>query len=317
MAVVLMPLALLPLSWARAVWVVLMIACVWGAARESARLFERLAGRRTRLRGPFVLAVCVSPLVWDTIRLAQLTPVAAWFLAVTLSGLIDARTRKTAAGVVGSALTKQIGIFQLPLVVMLGRWRAIAWMGVATLLVSAVSLAVMGTGPFEAWFTRVAPFLSRSAVWNGNQSFEGLALRWIGVGMLPQGPRLALRATGLCVFAGIVGLAWRRRHEMAGDASLLTAAFGALTITGLIFSPLAWMHYYLYLLPMWAWLAAEALERPRLRIPAALVVLSMWMPLCVHRQASLLPGEPWISHMLWAATALLALAVARLVSAPR
>jgi hypothetical protein len=125
--------------------------------------------------------------------------------------------------------------------------------------------------------------------------------------------RTAVSLCGLAVLAAITVLAWTRRTSLRRDPRTVVAALGALTLSVLIFSPIAWEHYHLYLLPTWAWLIAEALRKPQFGVAAVAILAASWAPVCVFDDGALVTSEPLVSHMLWGSVALLALTVLRLV----
>jgi hypothetical protein len=91
------------------------------------------------------------------------------------------------------------------------------------------------------------------------------------------------------------------------------AAAAALIGWMLIFNPLVWNKYHLFLCPFWGWLAWEA-RQSKWRLAAAIFAIAMvwgsW-----HLMWDL--PEPFNSHMLWGDLAIMAIATARLATDDR
>jgi hypothetical protein len=120
-----------------------------------------------------------------------------------------------------------------------------------------------------------------------------------------------VNVTGLVVLAVILGLIFTRRQSDWLAPPRVFAAAALLIVWLSVFSPIYWDHY-LYLYPLWGWLAWEATGSKR-RLALVVAVL-------------LLAGIPWAtlpfrvpfelavwSHHLWSTPLVAGLAVARLL----
>jgi hypothetical protein len=190
---------------------------------------------------------------WDTLFLGQIylplvfAAVAAWLLLERGEGL-------WAGILIGLVVAMKPNFLVWPVLLFLcgHRLPAFAAVGTAT-AISAIPLAVLGPEVYQQWFELVAADRER-AVFLTNASFMGLAGR-VGVPLLGLILSLALLA-GLAAWAF-----WRRPDAISTSALALVAA--------LLASPLGWIHYTLFLLPVilihW--------HRPAMRIVALLLII--------------------------------------------
>jgi hypothetical protein len=190
---------------------------------------------------------------WDTLLLGQiylplvLATVAAWLLLERGSDL-------WAGILIGLVIALKPNFLVWPALLFLaGHYRpAIATVATAA-LVSAVPLVAFGPEVYRQWFELVASDRER-AFFLTNASLAGLAAR-AGVPMLGIVSSVTLLA-GLAAW----GL-FRRPGRMRASALALVAA--------LLASPLGWIHYTLFLLPV---LMAHW-NRPAMRLVALLLVV--------------------------------------------
>jgi alpha-1,2-mannosyltransferase len=124
-----------------------------------------------------------------------------------------------------------------------------------------------------------------------NQSLNGVILR-----LTHSGPDAHAYWLAAAVVVGIAGLATsiaasRRGHELLG---LVTCA-----ATGLLVSPVAWSHHYVYVIPVLV-LAACGPRRLGYRILGAGLVVSLfgWWPLPIGNQGGYDPKAPLLPHGL-------------------
>jgi hypothetical protein len=157
--------------------------------------------------------------------------------------------------------------------------------------------------------------MQHSSSWAGNQSIHGFLLRALDRELLSPGTLSALKIAGVGALALLAALVWLRRNAVQRDPRRMVAAFGAFTIVVMIFSPISWEHYHLYLVPVWAWLVVETLSSPRLAVLVVPAVAASWAPVCIFDSGQWVMSEPWISHMLWASLVFLVLAVVRIAGA--
>jgi len=78
-----------------------------------------------------------------------------------------------------------------------------------------------------------------------------------------------------------------------------------------IFSPIAWEHYQLYLCPFWGWLIHGAEQSVRWRITIVAAIASSASSLALLPVIAL--PEPLLSHMLWSGIVFLTYSAYQLV----
>jgi predicted DCC family thiol-disulfide oxidoreductase YuxK len=233
---------------------------------------------------------------WDTLALGQiylplvLASAGAWIL-------LD-RGRHVAAGVlIGIVVAAKPNFGPWPLLLLLaGHWRAPVTAALVAGLLSAIPLLTHGPEIYAQWIALVLSDRGR-AEFLTNASLTGLASR---LGAAPAG--LAVSA----LFLAWSGLwAWRR-----GPDARQASALGI--ICGILASPIAWVHYTLFLLPV---LFSHRLTGARL-VAAALLLMPVpillgYLDAPMWQQVTIGSAYNWA--MLWA---LVSLPGATMVSMP-
>ncbi|KLK94474.1 hypothetical protein AA309_03245 [Microvirga vignae] len=202
-----------------------------------------------------ILAVWAFALAgfWDTLFLGQIylplvfAGVAAWLLLE--------RSHAVAAGIlIGVVVSLKPNFLVWPALLFLSGYRVSALVSVGTAaIVSAIPLVLYGPQIYQQWFALIASDSAR-AFFLTNASFSGLATR-AGVPMLGMLAGLALLGA-LAIWAY-----WLRPGVMAASALGLVAS--------LLASPLGWIHYTLFLLPViWSYW-----HKPVMRIVALLLLV--------------------------------------------
>ncbi|PWC28390.1 glycosyltransferase family 87 protein [Teichococcus aestuarii] len=206
---------------------------------------------------------------WDTLVLGQiylplvLSAAAAWLL-------LD-RGRGLAAGVaIGLVVAVKPNFAVWPVLLFLsGYYRPAVSAGVTALLLSLLPVLLYGPEVYQQWFAVLAAEGNR-AVFLTNASLAGLLQRG-GLGAFAA-------PAGALVLGALALWAWRCRPSLAQASAL--GLVGAL-----LASPLAWVHYTLFLLPVfllrplnWALSLAAAL----LLIPVPWVLAFMGSPAWVQ-----------------------------------
>jgi hypothetical protein len=282
-AVLFAPFALLTVKQAHWAWFVLSALCVWGVALQAGAIHRRLVGRPTRLEGLLALMVAGSFLAQADLAEGNMSSLVALCVGAATLDLLAAdgsKRRGGATSIVFGTLTKYAAGVLVPLYVLLGRWRTLVWAGVIAGVWTGVTLAAGGAGAFETFFREIAPTLGRSFSQSGNQSIQGVLLRAIGGGAeaLPPASAMALKATGLVVLAAVLVACWRARQRgILREPRVLVPAAACLVCWLLLFSPVYWAHYALYLCPFWGWMLWQAREHEvttRIATVFALVVMA-------------------------------------------
>jgi hypothetical protein len=233
-------------------------------ALYAATIVLLVRGFRNVARLPLI--ICASALAgfWETLILGQiyvplvLATVAAWLLL--------ARRHDAWAGVlIGIVVALKPNFAVWPVLLLLSGYRKPALIALATAaLLSAVPVVAFGPDVYRQWFTLLASDGWR-AIFPTNAAFSGLAAR---LGVPPAG-----FAASLLLLAG--SAAWAlARHRSLQEVSALAL------LVSLLASPLAWIHYTLFLLPVicWTW------NRPGMRLFLALIIVPV--PIVVAQMSS-------------------------------
>ena len=326
-ALMLKPVAFLKYGPAKKAWNLFMVLCAWGVAVMAGRSYESAARRRSPIAGMIAVGVGISPLMLETLRLMNVTPLIALLIGLSTFGLFCKNSEGGALALVIGAAAKYASAILLPLYVAMRKWRAIGFMLVATLVILGISFWVMKAGPFTVFFREMVPTLGRTHTDSWNRSLFAFLMHLAG----PKGQMKPL--AGAWLFAGralqggsllvILTILFTRKLAFWQDRAHVFAAAVALLSWFLIFSPILWDHYFVYLVPFWGWLIWEARRSIFLRIVIASVILYQCLPESVLDQK--LParfsmnGErmtlagPYECFMLLTAIAIFFIAVARLL----
>lgn len=229
---VFVPFAALPARVAEVVFVVGLIACIFGTLR---------------LLGVRDWRCYTVPFLWlptySSLSLGTISPILALLLALAWR-YRDERPR-VSAGAIGFAIVAKV--FLLPVVFWLvatRRWRIAAWTALFGTTAFVIPFAPLG------WhgFVRYVHLLRKLDAALGTHSFSTRTLMYaLGVRDVTSTVIVGLAVLGVAVVAFTLG---RRGGDAGPFASTITAA--------LLLSPIVWTHYYILLL------VPIAIARPRL-----------------------------------------------------
>jgi hypothetical protein len=195
--------------------------------------------------------------LWDTLALGQIyLPIV---LVVTGSWLLLERGRAGTAGVLmGIAVAIKPNLAVWPALLILARhYRAPLAAAGTCIVLWLLPLAIYGVDVYRQWFALVLSDRTRGAFLT-NTSLSGLA------------ERLSGRSAGLVLGAALLAAlgAWAYRRQ---PPPLVASALG---ITGgILASPIAWIHYTLFLLPVFF----STRRTPAFAISALLLVVPVSM----------------------------------------
>jgi hypothetical protein len=215
-----------------------------------ALLLRRYAGRSWPALALWAFALAGF---WDTLFLGQiyiplvLAAVGAWLLLE--------RGRAVWAGIlIGLLVSMKPNFLVWPALLFLAGYSRPALVAGGTVAgISAIPLVVFGPEVYGEWFKLIASDRDR-AFFLTNASFAGLAAR-AGV------PALGL-ALGVALLLGLAAWAfWRKPDPMRASAFALLAS--------LLASPLGWIQYTLFLLPV----LISRWDRPVMRVVGALLIV--------------------------------------------
>jgi glycosyl transferase family 87 len=290
--VLLAPLAALPIGTAATVWALASIAAI----AALPRLLERLTGipRRAQL----VAWLVVLPYLIDAVVLGQSDPINL-FLVTT--GLVLARDARDVlgAGLIGLAgMLKVLPVLFWAVLASRRRWRG-ALLGAAATAVAGLALLTMFSGwsaglhSVDEWWTGLGEtegpwglIAERNSLRENNESLPVVLARTFGdidpalarnQLSLARLPLRAIWAAWLAVLAAItvVWLACAWRADRAPPERGWLGMFALTAVLMLAATPVAWPHYFLWLLPA----ALFSSDRPRLLIALAIAgQLGMMIP---------------------------------------
>ena len=257
------PLTLLPYVASYVVYTLLLAALVWVAAGRLTALAPSLAPRRETV---FLVTVLFYPLLRATAG-GQNTAITLALYAAIGAALVAASDRQAGLLLGALAYKPHFAILTAFLVVLVRRWKALAWSVPVCVAWYAIGAVVSGPAWPRHWWESVARYRELEADTNGPLlvSFLGVCERIFGAGSMAA---LAIGATAsLAVLA--VAAARSRTHALP-----VLWAIGAAAIV------LASPHTQFYDLGLLAVVGAVAVDRLGRR--AAGPVIALWLFAWVH-----------------------------------
>ena len=265
-AIVLVPLAILPLGADYVLWSAMCLVALWALVRLS---FGRLLARcPARFRVLVVLGLTAAAAL--TVPVAEHLTLGQVGIPLTLlcvADVLPARTRWPRGLLVGVATAIKLtpGLF-VAYFLLTRQWRAAATSAATTAAAWLVAAAVMPAGSWRYFVGGVGFDPSRAGAVTevANQSLWGTTHRWWGsAGELPW----------LCLALAVlvVGLHRARLAERSGNR---LAAASLVGVTSLLVSPVSWMHTAAWLVP-----ALAALVGDGRRLRRAVAALAVWVVL--------------------------------------
>jgi hypothetical protein len=320
LALLLIPLALIPAGLSYWLWLILLAFAAWGVGLEAAKIYSLSRDRIDRVAGILTLLICISPQAFRWVRVANMSVLVGWLIGYATLELARRDSVRGAAALALGTLAKYAVIVLVPLHLVMGRWRTVAMAAVMGVAMVGVSLLVMGMGPFHVFSHEIAPTLGRTVLMSENFSLYAFLLRFDGIKderAMPRTMEILFRLLEIASVSGILLIVWIKRPAIRAEPRFVFAAALALVSWLLIFSPIFWEHYHAYLAPFWGWLVAEAMQS-RGRFIAALVAMVLaYVPVTIAARQLHLPElpEPFYSHLLWATVLMGLLAVVSLWTA--
>jgi hypothetical protein len=301
------PLALLSYHKAFWVWVIISCACAWGIAVLAGRFYELADGQPSRGPGAVTLLVAFSFITYNTLRALNMEAPIALLLALATLELLRRDSVNGACSLVLGALLKYAAIVLLPLAIALRRWRTLAWAALLLLAVVGISRWKMGSDPFLQ-YAKIFPLLSRAYEDPPNQSVVGLLMRLTGRVPLAAKWARGEQLVAAVAFGSLCVLIFHRFRRPA-TAPAVFAAGASLIGWILIFNPLVWNKYHLFLCPFWGWLIWEARQSRWRTAVVSLAIAGIALPWQFLGDLR----EPFNSHMLWAVIGMVGVGVVRLL----
>jgi hypothetical protein len=243
------PFALLPFSWAYVAWVLFSIALYLSGL---ALIWPKGLDFETR-RTAFLAAVSFQPFVFQTLISGQVTAVAFFLITAAIRLLRDGRCLAAGCVLSGCLYKPTMLVLLLPMLLLSGRWKALAGVAAGALMLVAVSVLCVAPSSLASYrhlmdqysqitFTPQGVFF----VWPGGglvQSFPNFIDGHHFFRMLPGGGSifmLALAAACGAFLFYLLAPLWVKCGS--ADAAVQSAVWGA-TITLTVVLNLHAQHY--------------------------------------------------------------------------
>jgi alpha-1,2-mannosyltransferase len=282
-ALVMMPIALMPLATGQAIWTLVQLLGCWGLAWLA--LTRPIPGRLPRTwHGTALLvlawlALLSSAPVVQSLLYGQISLVVVALVVLDFA-VVPARFRGILTGIAGAI--KLLPLIYLPYFLITRQWRAAANTAFGFVGATGLAFVVLPRESVQFWTTMVAQ-TSRVGDESSlrNKSLLGL-LSHGNIGGVWQ------QALWLGLALGVLGVGlWRaRRHHQRGEE------YAAMLVVGLIsalISPISWVHHLIWL-PLVALYFVVVGGRWRVILGVVMVaVVSYWSPVMtpVNLEASL------------------------------
>jgi len=315
LAVLLAPWGALPFDRARILWTVMLALAQWGTALVAAAIARELLGRSPTIEGLLILSIALSPRSYAAIAIGNVSSFVGLSLGLYAWWEVRGRSRIAALAATGGTFLKYAPVVMLPALIAARRWRLLRNMLFVFLASALVSVVVLGFEPWRQWLVEIAPRLGRAYVGPANHSLWSVVAQLLGTDEITPGLRAAVLISSLAAMSAYCGLLVRRRPEELRSPALFLASSAGLLAWLLIWSPISWNGYQVYLMPFWGWVIWEA-KRSRVGAAAAAIIALSNLPILStwSRLFGQLPPVLAATPGLWSAAATLVLAMTRLWS---
>jgi alpha-1,2-mannosyltransferase len=229
----------------RAPWFVVQLGLLVFACWLVGRWLGGREGRGVWLASPLLF---IAPATLFTVQMGNFQSTAFALSIIGMIALSSARVHVQALGGLALAYASISKVFPGVLVVYLvimRRWRAVAWTAAAGIVLMLLAITVYGTRPLEDFIHYQLPRLSSGEAFPqselprlaaSNMSFYGLLvkLRTLGLDAIDIKTGLAINSVyGLAVIALAIAVIWRRRSSVDEPESRLDALQLWLALTSL------------------------------------------------------------------------------------
>ncbi|HET6201525.1 MAG TPA: glycosyltransferase family 87 protein [Planctomycetota bacterium] len=276
------PLGLLPYQAAKAVWFVLQLALVAGAALLLPGAVVPRPGREDRLLVGFCFATFLP--VLETIERGQVNLLLLFLLVLALRDVETGRSLRAGLAVGLATAIKGTPALLLPLFAVRRQWRAFAAGLASASLLLAGGFAVAPPGSWESFRRLVLPWYARGHAWVANQSPQGFLLRLFLGSTSEVSPDALDPATGraatIARIVALLALAVTAIVVLRGRRAGLPLVYGLVLAAIPLATAITWVHHLVLLLPAFAALflvprAKGSLDRPSLPGIAAFALVAL------------------------------------------
>jgi hypothetical protein len=193
------------------------------------------------------------------------------------------------------------------------------WLGFFGFLTLALTLPMIGPEPYIEFYRVIRPTLTRPSAFLGNQSLQGMLARLFG---RPFTVDIAFVLNFICLtaFGLIMKVLFRVQSHQWKNPVYIFAATGLLVSWLLIFSPVSWEHWPIFLCPIWGWLYWESCQSKAQRILVWSSLILMYFPAGIIQVSGiatfpLILPEPFNSSQLFGVILLFTVSYRRLIQA--
>jgi len=308
---------LTPMSWlepaeAHWIWLMMLIASGVLISLQAGWLAERCFAQPTRIAGIVTLIAAMSQTMFRAIRCVNTTALIGALIGWTILDLIRGSSIGSAIAIVLASVLKYIGAAFVPIALLMRRCKTLLLSAILTAALFGVTLAISGPAVFKEFFKQIAPRLGRSTPILANQSVEGFLVRVTHQFPLDRRLHIALLLTQWLTFVVLLAILARHANKLRRSPQAVCAACAMLLSWMMLFSPICWDNYLVYLMPLWGWLAWEATQGKARLILALLAIALAAVNTAGHPRFGM--PEPFNSHVMFAMMLTLALGVARIRS---
>lgn len=267
------PFTLLSVRTGQLVWSALLIAALYGVAALSVRAARPLWSRQAVLGCAAIVLFPVLRLNPDALTLdyGQVNYFLVLLVLADLTCVLRIRQHTLPRGIlVGiAAAVKLTPLIFIPYLVLTRQLRA-ACFATGTFLVCLLgTFAIAPHSSWLYWSTEISDDKrSGNLLYISDQNLHSFLQRVLGG---PPSPVLWALLTVVIGCFGLAVAAWAHRKSSPMLGMLVCAT------TGLIISPVSWVHHYVWVVPVLAWLALAA-DRPRSGLPwAGMLAILCWV----------------------------------------
>ncbi len=292
------PLGFFEQHTAHRLWLVASVLAAWITAWQAGLIFCRCAGRESRWSGLISLLICIMPPTHRAVVVSNLTPFIAALIGWAVLVFMDSDETEMggAFALTMAFFLKYAAIAFFPILLVQRRWRVVIWMAGMGLAMTLVSIGIMGISPWIEFALRIAPTLVRAHEMDDNISLAGILLHALrSLPPLPQRLEAVISAGRLLLFGMILLPMFRLGARGMRQPHAVCAAATALLSWMLIFSPVAWSHYLIYLCPLWGWLVWRGGQD---RVRGAVAWLAMALVIFSPEQMPAPEFDRWGLHLL-------------------
>ena len=271
-AVLFVPFSWLPVRAGQVLWSLLNLAALFAVAALSIRAARPQWSRRTACGIAALALLAVLRLNPDalTLALGQVNIVIVLLVLADLTCVLRAGSRRlpTGIGVGIAAAVKLTPLIFIPFLLLTRQFRAAATALGTFLLCSLGTFAVAPHSSWLYWSTEIfEDRRSGNLRYISDQNLASALQRFTGG---PAAPVLLGILAAVFACGGLVLAAWAYRTSSPLLGILVCAA------TGLIISPVTWVHHYVWVVPLLAWLALARDRPPAGHWWAVALALLLW-----------------------------------------